>query len=150
MSKKKKLIKQNRFSFLKKSRVLIALVFILGVGGIGLYKLNSSSAATPCISRRFVKGAPKSACVADIQGLFNYHNIIEGYGSKPLVVDGVFGSNTANAILIVHVKDNIKPYDSVVGPRIWDTLCGQALYASGNLQWAKLYAIHAGCIPPTN
>lgn len=156
MPQKKKLSKRSKFSFLKKPKVLIVLLFVIAVAGVGVHKLSSSSAATACIGRTFTRGAT-GPCVADIQGLFNYHVLLGDAprGTKTIKVDGIWGGETSNAILVFQVYNRVKPvyYGQVsygYGNPTWEHLCSFALSPPSNLQWAKVYAIHAGCVPITN
>lgn len=71
MTKTKKKTKVSVLSLFRKPQLMIAMVFVLGFGGFGVYKLAFSSAATP----KFVK----------IVGCNVFGNIGEASGPKAYV-----------------------------------------------------------------
>lgn len=108
--------------------VLAALAFGALFGGVGVYFLSNSNAATPPCVRQYIGNGSTGQCVRDVQRLLNgLRGAVQGYGGTNLAVDGADGSNTTAQIR--HFQAHfVLTTDGIVGPNTWRTLCNQTKY----------------------
>ncbi len=117
----------NSVSFfsLQNRTFVVGLVFVLAIGMIGAYQIKQSRAATPnyhCMSKTLSHGS-RGDCVRMLQAILN----VESYGYGDIFVDGIFGTQSTNAVRAFQANRRIGA-DGIVGPNTWNRLCnGQGL-----------------------
>jgi hypothetical protein len=115
MAKAKKTSKSSWFSRFSNQQIIVVTIFVLAFGGLGIYKLAFSSAATPCATRTFTQGS-KGTCVKYIQELTNWG------APASLKIDGRFDSLTTSAVQKFQVRMGLTA-NGFVGENTWYSYC---------------------------
>ncbi|MBI1857283.1 hypothetical protein HYS01_03335 [Candidatus Saccharibacteria bacterium] len=126
MTKTKKKTKVSVLSRLRKPQMMIAMVFVLGFGGFGVYKLAFSSAATYQTScrTRYLKLGDQGNCVKYLQDVLNKS------GSQPILkVDGKFSIDTRSSVVNYKNTNGWGYADGygVAGPDFANRMCSGAI-----------------------
>jgi len=130
--------------------VVMAAIAIVAVGGIGVYVMQQSHAATTtpfeykgCRNIQYSQNSTYAGCVKDIQIILNgitaqYQNIAGlggGISARYIATDGYFGPNTKDRVKQFQRSARNAPtpslsvnvsglaVDGIVGPHTWDALC---------------------------
>jgi len=134
---KPKVGKIKKLSRFNDKRMVLAALFIVGIGSVGMYKLYQTQAAPAFPSIRQCKlfspslyeGVPKQGdCVETLQNFLNTVAKREGHTTNPawpkLRIDGDFGPQTKKALIAyqftVYVKNSRAPYpNGIVDKQTW-------------------------------
>ncbi|MBI1857480.1 hypothetical protein HYS01_04410 [Candidatus Saccharibacteria bacterium] len=136
MTKTKKKTKVSVLSRLRKPQMMIAMVFVLGFGGFGVYKLAFSSAATYQTScrTRYLKLGDQGNCVKYLQMILN------DVKAGPLLENGKFDSKTTASVITYEIQLRNTPgsagyktikVDGIAGPEFADAMCARVSTGPG-------------------
>lgn len=131
-------------SFFSNPRNVVIVVFVLGFGLIGGYKVYLSSAWTDpggggknpatvggCkLSNVVLKNYTEGQCVSTYQRALNGINALSNTNWELLVTDGKFGSKSATATKGFQTYKGLSA-DGIVGPKTWEALY-QACYTNAH------------------
>ena len=118
--------------------LILPVLAVFLVAGIGTYLISRSSAfsymsgVTPYNCKQdptptLKKGSTNKSCVKALQYQLNrWIALKKPSGIKKLKVDGVFGTNTYNAVVALQNKYKVSPANGTVGSKTWNKLtsCG--------------------------
>lgn len=144
--KAKKSVSKLKAGQKKKVNRWLILGGVAAVAIVGIVVVRFSGAAS-CKQVTFRQGS-SGQCVKNIQGMVSAQ-LLHGDTSGYLVVDGNYGSKTADYVKVFQAQSGLKA-DGVVGPQTWSKLCEIGMGGTGGaapnwMNMIKIYGKNAGC-----